>query len=55
MAKREKRGGALKRYKAIQQSLTEDSAAAVADMTGKQQQQELLDYELSGMCTWAGM
>lgn len=49
MAKLIKRQGALKRYKAIQESLTAESAAAVADMTGgEQQQQEMADYELSG-------
>lgn len=55
MAKLMKRGGALKRYKAIQESLTAESAAAVADMIGgEQQQQEFADYELSGMCQVVG-
>lgn len=49
MAKRIKRGGAMRRFKQLQQNLMADSAAAVADMTGGDpQQEETADYELSG-------
>lgn len=35
----------MRRYKAIQEALTADSAAAVADMTGEEQKQETeLDF-----------
>lgn len=47
MAKRAKRLGRAHRYKALQQSISADSAAAVADMTGGNQTDDMA-YEVSG-------
>lgn len=47
MAKRAKRLGRANRYKALQQSISADSAAAIADMTGGNQTDDMA-YEVSG-------
>jgi hypothetical protein len=47
MAKRAKRLGRASRYKAIQQNISADSAAAVADMVGGNQADDMA-YEVSG-------
>lgn len=44
MAKRNKRIGGANRFKALQQNITADSAAAVADMTGREN--EDMSYEV---------
>ena len=48
MLKRIKRGTDMRRFKQVQQNLMADSAAAVADMMGGEQQEEQENHELSG-------
>jgi hypothetical protein len=48
MAKRSKREAAVSRFKQLQQNLTADSAAAVAEMSGAAAQHDTSDMELEG-------